>query len=934
MRILLFVLASGVCFAQAPPPEPKQPGILALEAEEPDVTDPKADGGLLVREIVRQALLIAGRDGLGLRTRDQVLGEAFPSGATVLRVRTSAIPGKSVAVRITLKDAVLWDQSLPLPAGDTLDYASLTREAEARSRGAFVDVLRSAGLEGKPNAKADRGRVSDATEAALMTLTFTEQIRALRELHAAAREAGDAPVRTLAIVRAYAHLGNMTEYLLYPAHKVFKARALLYAERAGALWPGTRYSLWTRAYARAIVGFQGDALGDLAAAAKLPADTDPLKGSVPHWAAWIEAFCKSDDLALAAFEAPFNRGFLKFLSYVMYEGCRNTYMELHKLREALAANPECYDLYECQCNLHGISILNEATVSGPTMLAGRIYSRVADLPGLPESIKKVCDDHEQGAAEPETRPRLWQALKAAPDASEPSWAVLGRLIQETTFAQVCRRLDLARHKWAAQMPTVVKIMNENRSLVEDHPYRPFVESFALDRNRQRREWEATLSKLNLVDIEMQAQELFIATEGMNVPGKVFGKKAEVLAWRHGDAISSDLQTEVLFQFGRDWNNMPARKKKALALEAVCPYSPTAAAELVASDWDRFAPKAAEWEQHYARHPQVLHEFAWKYKSLGRNEDAERCFTRICTFAPVMRDVMQLGDHYKERGNWEKWKETLDAFLQAEDVAGLSHDTVRKELAKHFMARNEWDKALPYAAAAGQSFTAWGMECARDCYEGLGDLEKAHEWQKQVSERYPRTEASWYFWVKKTGFGDEAAAEAHAMKWLDSLPGSTEGDYFTRGAIQVLRGQPKEALQAYTEAMKLDAHPSYALSVALLAMELGDTGARDRAIAAGRDYSPKDKKTVVYGKELLASMAEILAAGPDGKIDLGAWDAMLAKQDSTVKIILPYFMGRFLELRGRKEDAKKYYQQSAGAEILQSRRLNVVLAADALRRLDK
>src|SRR6185436_3468830 len=165
--------------------------------------------------------------------------------------------------------------------------------------------------------------------------------------------------------------------------------------------------------------------------------------------------------------------------------------------------------------------------------------------------------------------------------------------------------------------------------------------------------------------------------------------------------------------------------------------------------------------------------------------------------------------------------------------------------------------------------------------------------------------------------------------------STEGDYSTRGAVQLLRGKPKEALAAYTEALKLDAHPYYAFFVALLASELGDPEARDRAIAAGRAYEPKDpKKTIVYGKELLASMAEYWAAGPDAKIDLKAWDALLATSDAVIKITLPYFVGRFLEIKGRKDDAKIYYQRASDAEIAQSRRLTVVLASDALRRLSK
>ncbi len=91
---------------------------------------------------------------------------------------------------------------------------------------------------------------------------------------------------------------------------------------------------------------------------------------------------------------------------------------------------------------------------------------------------------------------------------------------------------------------------------------------------------------------------------------------------------------------------------------------------------------------------------------------------------------------------------------------------------------------------------------------------------------------------------------------------------------------------------------------------------------------------MYGKELLASFAELLAAAPGTKPDLKDWEAMLAKQEGVAKINLPYFMGRFLELRGQKDDAKTFYKRCSDVEMSDARNLTVVLAADALRRLNK
>ena len=75
--------------------------------------DKHADGGLLLREIFRQALLIAARDELGLQTRDASIGELghapvdaerrLADGCRVLDLRVLVQP--SQAVRLELQDS-------------------------------------------------------------------------------------------------------------------------------------------------------------------------------------------------------------------------------------------------------------------------------------------------------------------------------------------------------------------------------------------------------------------------------------------------------------------------------------------------------------------------------------------------------------------------------------------------------------------------------------------------------------------------------------------------------------------------------------------------------------------------------------------------------------------------------------------------------------
>ena len=117
---------------------------LGLESQEPDMAVPKADGRLLVREILRQAFLIAARDELGLATRDMTLREtihAAPSGvAGPLAVTTADSSGDFVRVQIVRtangRPKVIYEKEIPLPlaANDAFDYVGLVTAAEEMSR--------------------------------------------------------------------------------------------------------------------------------------------------------------------------------------------------------------------------------------------------------------------------------------------------------------------------------------------------------------------------------------------------------------------------------------------------------------------------------------------------------------------------------------------------------------------------------------------------------------------------------------------------------------------------------------------------------------------------------------------------------------------------------------------------------------------------------
>ena len=239
--------------------------------------------GLLARELIRQAILLAARDELGLATRDELLGDAAPDGkgnTSVDFAWLSRLNGPaSVKIRRDLtEEELLLDHDL-LPAASIHDLVDLARAAEGLSRTEFPQVLRALGFDGKPNVRRPEADLPGSVEDRLESLGMVDPLVAVRDLHAAIRKDGESPARLGALVRGYAHLGVLNEYLWCSAHKVFKARGLLYAQRLIAQDPGSPWGLWHRAYIEALTGLHKRALDDLAEARKLAQPAGRTEGS-------------------------------------------------------------------------------------------------------------------------------------------------------------------------------------------------------------------------------------------------------------------------------------------------------------------------------------------------------------------------------------------------------------------------------------------------------------------------------------------------------------------------------------------------------------------------------------------------------------------------------------------------------------------------------
>ena len=905
--------------------EAKAPVLFGLRAEETDVARGVEGVGLLYREVLRQAVLLAAREGLGLPTRDQALREPLPEGSATLECHLKISASRVLQWTLTQPAPggakTVWEKTLDLPGGAPCCVQPLAPIVEPLSRGPLVEALKQAGFSGKPTAAAPTEPVPAGVEDRLADLTFTEPYAALRELHESSRRMGESPARLGAVVRAYANLGQLSRGLWNASAKVFAARSLLYAQRLLAAAPGTRTALWHRAYAYTMLGLPKAGLDDLEAAAGL----QNSKEEPPVWVDWLDACCKGETPRLSGPAAGRDHPLRRFLAYLTVERCGSAAYERRKAEDLLQLSPDCYRVIDALCAVGGIRNLHDATVRGPETLGRRLYGRLKGLPALPSRVKASAGALTSGLSEPQARTLVWKSLLASLEPVEPSWPLLGRLIEETTFMQIVRRGDFMHNQGSVPCDEFVE---EVAPLIGDHPCRSLVRSYALDPERQQKEWAAMVDTLRLVDITEDFQPIASAAWYQNSSHQV-GRQVWSTIWRHLDFTAPDLEWVLL---RADMKEVDARKRFARFLIEINPSSGAAAAEFVTQAWEKIEPRAADLEKSLGHHPKVLHALGERYRELGRVADSERCLKKELEIAPTMDAWRSLAWLYLGQGDERKWQATLDKSLEGEDV-GLEHASIRVELAEHFMKLGKYDLAEPYAAAAAETWAGWAMLCARNCYEGLGNWEKAELWQRRISERYDNARLEWLFWCKRHGKGNAEAAEDLAQQFLlDIKTKATPVDDEKLAIISALCNKPRRALGAFQKSFEATDNPYDGLHVALLAMALKDENTRDaallRVIEKGKAYQVAND---TRGLEVLLAkeFRDLLALGAGAPPNPGLFERLLEKApDAGVRANAAYFVGRFLEVHLSPLEAKPFYQECI--QTGQTEKWNYLLSKEALR----
>jgi len=874
---------------------------------------------LLAREIVRQALLIAARDGLGVGTRDGTIGDPDdPAGGRVVtEVASSLLPGRAVlTLRVgEARPSALIDEECPYKP---VDHLWLLDRVEPLSRGRFVEALRDSGVAGTPKPPRAETPEDPAIEADLGTLSVFGQLAAVRAVHGEIRRGGESPQLLGELVRGYALLGVLTERLWNASHEAYMARSLLYARRLEALDPKSPRGPWHRAIAEALAGYPKAALDDLAEGDRRASATKPAGGPVParpDWAPLIVAFCRdrADDLVVPGIDrrAPL----AALLGFLAVENSSAVALIVETGRLALEANPECTRINDVVCDRGGVSINHWATELGPEALLEAIPARLRAIPGLPAAAEAAIGRSDE--------PALVRAMIAAAapgeDAGEPSWAALGLVIRETRFVQVWRRLDFLRRMLRV---SAVEELEAARPEVADHPYRNYLETFAFDQVRQREEIAGLLRPIDIRDPEDTAYSMIL--EILEEDSSRMNKLAARIQ-AHEDLTARDLaRRSIEFERIHGYN-------QSEDLLRLSPDSPIARAAIIHWKWEVAEPHALDWERSDARHPDVLSELALKYAGLNRPNDAIRCLKAYLRLSPDQWAYEMLAGLYLAGGDKLAWKATFDEALTKPDT-NLDHMAYRVRVAEQLMREGRWEEARPYAEDAAESWASRGMFCAIRCAEGRKDWDGAETWLRRLVERYPNHRwSAWLLWCARTGRGDVRQAEQAAVEVIRGLGDPPDdSDLPSIGSFLIWTGKTREALGAHRQYYDLTRDPIYGMSVVALADESKDPAARDAMLArlaedpmppapAPADpakapkQAPPSRVPLSRTQEATIQLAGRLGAWLGGKapaLDLAAVDATLAPFAPSERGSLEYFLGRLLANHDRPDDAARYLGRAA------------------------
>lgn len=841
-----------------------QPRDVLLLHRLPPENDAWFDSGVLLRELLRQSLLLAAREELGILTRDAVLGEPAPPGARAIGLKADVKRGERCRLTLTAtldgREGQLRIADMPWPGGNPVtDWRNLLAQCEIHARTHMVTALNRAGFRGRGKGASEQREIPADLAAKLRAMDLVSQFEAVRAAHAAMDEQGSSPAMLSVVVRGYANLAITSGQFWSPMHKSFAARSLLYAQRWVATEPDRPEPLWHRAYAWSAAGVPRAAKEDLDAAATLAGGMDIEE---PTWARLLRLAADSDyqaltDAAAEGGEYAGLAGVLALDSVYLHAGQSLT------VSTGLAAHtaaPRCVWITDVLAEAGGVRLGHWATLAGPEILVALMRERLATLDGLPPTARDQLPDDPELYRRAATRHQIAQALidaAAEPDIDDASlsWAVLGRLLDEANVLQLARRMHFVAEMLGMGREHCEELARYMLPAVEHHPFAVYFTSYAQPMPADREQLAAAFAAIDAPDIGYSVRLAFTRADALKLA-------SSIAALRDRRNWNTDLVERDMAALINLYTNADHKRWGLERLRAVAPRRPLTLAHTLILEPDTVEADLDRWIEQYADHPAVVRALVARLRNLDRLDDAIVLLERYLELAPADWPIDQLAYIYHLRGDEQMRYATIKRRLDYPDY-GLSHQATQARLARWHMDRGEFEQALPWAERAADSGAANAMQTLAACYEALNRMDEAEAMIRRMAHRYDTSVIDWYFWCQRTGHGDVEAAEALAAEALDALRrGQGAAGLYREDAVTLAIYEHDDAAAARLAEQLFD-HPHQirlGLMAAICHNQAGDIDQRNTMIARLVETSQQQ------GWQGCVDFFEAVRAAWDGRAD--------------------------------------------------------------------
>jgi tetratricopeptide (TPR) repeat protein len=975
-RVLVLLMAIGlgatVAGCSNSPPKVELDRVARLSTQWYSQYGPEEDEteNRLVRELVRQGVLMAARDELGLVTRDETLGEftsdtsANPDSAVDKKTNDTATaeplevwlevePGGTWEARLfgagTVRDNPVWRHQGKFEWDKRTIYAQIaTQVAEACPT--IAARLRQAGASGNAINANPKNLPPKAIEQQLVQMNFVSQFAAVRSAHAAMAREGASKEWLGVLVRGYAHLALLTEHTWSTHYEAFAARSLLYAERMLRLSPGDPRARWHRAYARAIIGAHGSAIDELDDLTKLAAAessaAEKLKSEIPAWSSVVEPYVRfeHDDLAQVGIDHAELKELVALLQWNLYRSYMHGRWIYEKGTSAMQECPEAYGIYSVMANWSALMIERLGAYRGMAAFCQRLPERVSDLPELPVSVRAHLDASNAGQRRDSSpisdRPaKLSQQLFAAERAEDPpgecSWAILASMIAEEQFIQAANLLDVSGD---AVEHSQQELVEQLLTLIEGHRYAANIRTFALPPSELRSK-ARLIGQIKIVDPKANMSRLFSEAWIITTADE---KTGDEISWRSiwGRTFTHPDLIDVWYDMAATrFEKMPAesRQKSISEFRAVSPHSPNA----LRLQWEIPEKNDQEqlggWEKELRNDPVGWMTIGKEYYELGDRAAAMRCYQRSLDISPSYAATEGLAYCHYYDGKKDLWQATLETYLQEEDLS-LSHAQVHQRIAEENMKDRNWKSAERHALAAAETYAAWGLQLASRVYEGMQEWDKSEHFAAEAARHYPSGWAGtdWYFWCRRTGHGDEQAALDVAKRSIHVAASNMRRSDFARLFVFfVLDGDAVSALSEYERRLARCTEPEgtwenawrYMHKVAV-ACEAHDETLKTDAIKQLQTLADTEiQKTDPEWVPVLKGLCRAFAGEKLDDQEFADFYTTISKGDPYYRCDYSYFIGVALDLQGRANLSELYLRRAAFGGPFDS--YNATLAGDRL-----